>query len=1351
MNQRWQLHVDTGGTFTDALAVAPDGTWRRAKVLSSSALRGRVISAPAPDRLLVAASWRATADFLRGGRFRLLREGGRSVDVLSFEPATGELHLAGAALAARDADVAIAPGDPFEVRLAEEAPIVAARLLTGTEAGEALPPIDMRLGTTLATNALLTRSGAPTALFVTRGFGHLLVIGTQQRPDLFALDVRRPPPLHAAVVEVPARVAADGAVLEALDPDRLNDEIVRLRAEGVESVAVALMHADRFPDHERALGDHLRAAGFAHVSCSADLASTVRILPRAATAIVDAHLAPVVTAYLERIGATLDAARTGERDLPTGGRFHVMTSAGGLVGARAVRPKDMLLSGPAGGVVGAARAGRRAGFSRILSFDMGGTSTDVARCGERHGYVFEHRVGDAHLFAPALAIETVAAGGGSICRCGPNGLTVGPESAGAEPGPACYGAGGPLTLTDVNLLLGRLDPERFGIPVDAAPARYRLDEVCAALRNQTGEAVAPEAVLDGFRALADERMADAVDRISVRQGHDPADHALVAFGGAGGQHACSLGERLGVAAVVVPPDAGLLSAWGMAAAVIERFAARQVLRPLAEVAAQVAGWLEALTAEALARLADEGVVAERTRVRRRLAELRFVGQETTLQVEIPAATAEVAATAEAAEVAEVTEVAGMDENLERTLVDGFYRRYEHIYGHAPGARPLELVELRVVVSTREEKEGGDASPDPGEYERADNLDEQEATGRAGTGERAAEAATVRRAWFGAAWHDVPVHDRATLAPGSEINGPALVFEAHAATVVETGWRLVVHPAGALVMRRDARDTFAPTERPEAVRLEIFGARFEAIARAMGAALERTAVSTNVKERLDFSCAVLDAAGQLVVNAPHIPVHLGSLGLCVRAVVAAAAPGPGDVVVTNHPGFGGSHLPDLTVVAPVHADDGTLIAHVAARAHHAELGGIRPGSMPPDARCLADEGVVIPPTLIVAGGKEHFDVLRALLTAPPHPTRALDDNLADIRAAVAACHRGALALRELAVRHGSGTVTDIMEALERKAARRLRGALSALPDGTYAATERLDDGSPLAVRIDVTGDTATVDFTGSAPVHTGNLNATPAIVHSVLVYVLRLLVREELPLNDGLLEPVSVVLPPGLLNPPFPDDPRRAPSVVGGNVETSQRLVDTLLKALGLVAASQGTMNNVLFGDDSFSYYETVCGGSGAGDGFAGSSGVHTHMTNTRITDERFALRRGSGGAGRWRGGEGVVREMVFLDDLELSLLSQRRATGPYGLGGGSDGAPGRQWIVRADGAREDLAGIACGRVRAGDRLVLETPGGGGFGEATNAETDAEPDPETGAETDAEPDSEPDVKLNDDGTYGKDPA
>ncbi|MBB4639687.1 hydantoinase B/oxoprolinase family protein [Longimicrobium terrae] len=1270
----WQIWIDTGGTFTDCLALDPAGVQRRAKVLSSSALRATIMAVEAPDCLRIREEWGAVPGVVDGLQVRRVGSVDEGARVASYDPATGEMRLN------RALDGA-APGVSIEIRSAEEAPILAARLVTGTASGDALPPLAMRLATTRGTNALLERRGARTALFITRGFGDLSRIGTQQRPELFALDVRRPDPLYDTAVEVDERLAADGSVLIPLDLASVRAHASRLVGQGVRSAAVALMHAFRDPAHERAVADALREAGFAHVAASAELAASIGLLARTETAVVDAYLGPVIGGYLDGVRGALG-----------GGRLHVMTSAGGLVRPEDFRAKDSLLSGPAGGVVGAALAGRRSGRERVIAFDMGGTSTDVARVDGDFEYVWEHEVAGARIVAPALAIESVAAGGGSICAVDAQGLRVGPESAGASPGPACYGAGGPLTVTDCNLLLGRLDPSRFAIPVDAEPARAAADRLAARVHEITGEAIGREALAAGLLEIADERMADAIRGISLRRGYDPAEYALVAFGGAGAQHGCGVAARLGMRTVIVPADAGLLSALGIGHAALERFAERQVLRPLDEAGGELESLFATLAAEATAAVAREGVPAEQIHVRRLIANLRYAGQDATLQIDVEA---------------------GADPRV------AFEDRYTSIYGHRPATRPIEVESVRVIAATL-----------PATVDAAEDA-----------AEHPAAPVDHRRTWIGGGWTEVPVYERAALQPGAHLAGPALIAEQHSATYVAEGWSAGIDAAGNIVLRHEPANvanreaasaseephfrTLVPshsrTSTPQSVRAELFISRFRALVGEMGEMLRRTALSTNVKERLDFSCALLDADGELVVNAPHIPVHLGAMGLCVRSVRDAIRMDAGDVIVTNHPGFGGSHLPDVTVITPVHDSDGTLIGYVASRAHHAEIGGTRPGSMPPAARTLAEEGVVIRPMHLVRGGEARWDDIRAVLSSGAHPTRALDDNLADLAAAVAANHRGAEMLRALAAEHGRDAVAGYMSALKQRAERGIRAALAALPDGVYEARERLDDGAPLQVRITIRGDEAEVDFTGSAATHPGNLNATPAIVRSVVLYVLRLLVRENLPLNEGLMRPVRLTVPAGLLNPPFGDDPSRDPAVVGGNTEVSQRLTDTLIRALRLSACSQGTMNNVLWGSDRFGYYETVCGGCGAGPTWDGAHATHSHMTNTRITDpevvehrypvrvERFAIRAGSGGAGARRGGDGAVREFTFLAPMSLSVLTQHRTEGPFGMESGHPGAPGRQIVIRAGGESAELAPVDGVDVLPGDRLLLETPGGGGWG------------------------------------------
>jgi len=1203
MSGIWRVRADTGGTFTDVWARDPEGGEHRAKVLSDGRVRLALSEAgpgrwrleggnPPPDGLLV--GWRDA-----GGVAVSAHRGG----VIDFdgEVIDGRLELDGG----------------------EEAPVVGARWLTRTAPGEALPAMDFRVATTRGTNALLEGKGARLALVVTRGFEDLLEIRDQRRERLFELEQPLPVVLPERVVGIAGRLAADGGEVEPLDEPALRELSAELVAAGLRVVAVALMHAWRNPAHEQRVAAILEEAGIERVTCSSVVAPSIRLLPRAETAVADAFLAPVMRHFIERVSEPL-----GE------GEPWLMTSAGGLVPAGRYHAKDSLLSGPAGGLIGAVELARAAGFEKLLSFDMGGTSTDVARVGGALSYRQEQVVGPARVLAPALKIETVAAGGGSIVAWREGRLEVGPESAGSDPGPACYGRGGPLTVTDVNLLLGLMDAGKAGIPLDESAAAARFAELREAMRAGGEEPGEERKLLEGIRMLAVERMAEAIRSVSVREGVSVEDHVLLAFGGAGPQHACAVAERLGLDEVLVPADAGLLSAWGLERARRQEQRMRPWLRPLeADGLAEAWRGLESAAAAAL------GVEAP---VFRRIADLRVLGQDSTLEVETEGGESE-------------------------ALRAGFGEAYRRVFGYpVPAGRTLELASLRVVA------------------------------------EESAAAAEPER--FGGV--------------GGE--GPELRQDAFSTCVIPAGWSWRRGSRGTLRLTRRRRGGGPVAALPAAVRSGLFRSRFEGLLAAMGESLRRTALSTNVKERLDFSCALLDARGRLVASAPHVPVHLGALGVCVRETVARLDPGPGDVAVTNHPGCGGSHLPDITVIAPVFDAAGERIGFVANRAHHAELGGKAPGSMPADARRLVEEGVVIEPRLLVAGGEPRLDEVERLLREAPYPSRRPGDNLADLEAQLAACHFGRAGLESLAAEHGGGTIREELGGILEHGAALMRSRLEGVRLEARVSGE-LDDGTPLAVALRAGGGRIAIDFGGSGAVHPGNLNATPAIVRSVVLYVLRLWLDEAVPLNEGLLEPVAIEIPPGLLRPDF--EGAEAPAVVGGNVELSQRLADLLLEGFGLAANGPGTMNNFLFGRDDFGYYETLAGGAGAGPAFDGASGRHAHMTNTALTDPEVvehrypvrvrahAVRRGSGGVGARRGGDGIRRELEFLEALTVSFLTQRRSAGPRGLHGGGDGAPGRQWRIDRDGVEHALAGTCTVELAAGERVVIETPGGGGWGAA----------------------------------------
>lgn len=1229
----WQFWIDVGGTFTDCIARAPDGTYHARKVLSSGRLKSTLVD----GRLTL-------PDGLAGDSFV----------GWTIEPASG----APVRIDAVDGDGRItAPGSiadgPVELSCGQIAPIIAIRLTLRLRPDEPIPAIDLKLGTTRGTNALLERAGAKVGFLTTAGFGDALLIGTQQRPELFALDIVKHRPLYHAVAEVPERIAADGSVIHPLDESAAGAAIDRLIEDGCETIAVALVNSYLNDVHERRVGELARARGVDVVTESAALVRTIQFLPRAETAVLDAYLEPTLRSYVDSLEASLP-----------GSRIRLMTSAGGLVEPAEFRGTASLLSGPAGGVVGCADAARSAGLfddadavDGAIGFDMGGTSTDVCRVDATAGI---ERVRDkvkagVRVAAPTVAVETVAAGGGSICDFDGVKLTVGPASAGADPGPACYGRGGPLTVTDCNVLLGRVLPDQFPFPLDVDAARDRLHELKRRVAEASDNADLPtdDELINGLFRIATENMAQAVRRVTVASGHDPARDVMVTFGGAGGQYACAVAEELGCTRVLVHPYAGLLSAFGIGRASEQREMSRPVLRPLDDVD------LQALMTEWPFTLAAEESTAYEL-------DVRYVGTEATLSLMIG------------------------EDDTHASLRDRFDTEHRTRYGYVRD-RTVEVVNARFIATN-----GGDTQPfslnDPN-------------------------------------W---------PLPPADVAEQPVTLVDPFSTTVIDPGWSAERLANGSLLLTRESVDAEANVVGPAAVQLELFHSRFGAIAEQMGVVLQNTSVSTNVKERLDYSCAVFDAEGHLVVNAPHIPVHLGAMGETVRHLIGSQTMRPGDVFVTNDPYRGGSHLPDVTVVTPVfveadHSPVEKPSFFVASRAHHAEIGGTVPGSIPPNSTSLAEEGVLISDFRLVDAGVDQTDALAELITSGPYPTRNLADNLADIAAQSAANQTGIAMLRQLVERVGLDVVQSMMQAIREAAARKTEAALRAWSsDGQckFTATDQLDDGSPIRVAVRVADGGATFDFSGTGSVVASNLNANRGIVTAAVLYTLRLLLGRvdetvaSMPLNEGVLDPVEIVLPECLLNPTRHDDPEQCAAVVGGNTETSQRVVDVLMQALALAACSQGTMNNVTFGDGSFGYYETIAGGSGATSEAAGADAVQVHMTNTRMTDvevvehrypirvQRFAVRSDSGGAGKHRGGNGVIRELEFLAPLSLSLLTGRRESAPPGQAGGNAGQPGKNTLIRANGTVEALRWRQHREVAPGDRLRIETPGGGGYGDAS---------------------------------------
>lgn len=1159
----------------------------------------------------------------------------------------------------------------------DDAALEGIRRLMGLGPGEAVDAAAIeaiRMGTTVATNALLERKGEPTLLLVPRGLEEGVRIGDQARPRLFDLDVRLPPLLHARVAGVRGRVAPDGTVLEELDEDEARASLRAGRAAGCTACAIALLHAWAHPAMELRLAELAREAGFDQVTTGHEASPLVKWLGRADTAVADAYLSPVLRRHVDRLASKLP-----------GVPLYFMQSNGGLARADAFRGKDAILSGPAGGIVGAARTGEADGFDRVIGFDMGGTSTDVALYDQGFERSFETMVAGVRIRAPMMAIHTVAAGGGSILSFDGERFRAGPESAGAIPGPACYRRGGPLTVTDANVALGRIQPAHFPSvfgpsgdqKLDARPVREGFAQLAASLPGRSAEQVA-----EGFLSVAVASMANAIKRVSLARGVDPARFALACFGGAGGQHACPVADAIGMDTVLVHPLAGVLSAHGMGLAdqTVQRAAAIETpFRPDALPA--IARAVEANAAEA--RRGLQAQAANGTVVVKASLALRVAGTDTALDLPW-----------------DLDSPPGFE-----ALEAAFASLHRTRFGFAPEGAAL------VAEAARAE------AVSPGRAASAPALPQRDAG-------RAPEPIDHAALWVEGGFARVPVFDRDLLLAGDRIQGPALIAEANATTVLDPGWAASVLASGMLVLRRTAPRPRAVVQgaedAPDPVRLELMANRFMAIADAMGEVLRNTARSVNIKERLDFSCALFSAHGALVANAPHVPVHLGSMGESVRTVLASrgASLKPGDVVALNNPYRGGTHLPDITLVTPVFGTGDARIAFVASRGHHADVGGITPGSMPPLSRSLEEEGVRIDDFLLVDGGRMDEAGFRALLEGARYPARSPDMNLADIRAQIAANEQGVQELARLVDEAGEAAVLAYMGHVQDNAARAVARLLGRLQDGSFAY--RMDNGDPLhvAVRIDRDRARAVVDFTGTGAQRADNFNAPPAVTRAAVLYVLRCLVGEDIPLNDGCLEGIELVLPEGSFL-----SPRPPAAVVAGNVEVSQAVCNALLGALGASASAQATMNNLTFGDAAFQYYETIAGGMGAGPGWNGASGVQTHMTNTRMTDpevlemrlpvrvETFGLRHGSGGAGRFRGGDGVVRRLRFLRSMGAVVLSSRREVAPFGLAGGLPGAPGRQWIERADGSVQWLSGVERATLEPGDAIVIETPGGGGYGPA----------------------------------------
>ncbi|NMG39366.1 5-oxoprolinase [Chelativorans sp. ZYF759] len=1168
----------------------------------------------------------------------------------------------------------------------EDAAIEGIRRLLGVAAGAAMPSDiigTVRMGTTVATNALLERKGDRTLLLITRGFRDALRIAYQARPDIFAKEIVLPEQLYERVEEVEERLMADGTLEVPLDLDSVRPALEKARADGIEAVAIVLMHAWQNPQHEAALAKLVREMGFAQVSVSHEVSPLIKLVGRGDTTVVDAYLSPVLRRYVERVANTLGATPPGE----PGPTLQFMMSSGGLTAAEKFQGKDAILSGPAGGVVGMVRTAELAGFPRVIGFDMGGTSTDVAHSAGEFERAFDTEVAGVRIRAPMMRIHTVAAGGGSILHADPGRFRVGPDSAGADPGPACYRRGGPLTVTDANVMLGKLNPEFFpaifGPDQDQPLDREAVAGKFADIARDVGEGRSPEQVAEGFLKIAVENMANAIKKISVQRGYDVTRYLLNSFGGAGGQHACLVADSLGMENILIHPLSGLLSAYGMGLATVTASRQQGLVQPLSPQSSEAMSALEAeLTQAVRTELAEQGISDKEVMTRTKL-HLRYDGTDTTLDV-----------------------VFDGDLDAVRKIFEEMHKAQ---FGFITPDKPITVEAVEV--------EGAEIA-DAAAAETKSDLQEADAS-----------TDTTRRIFSGGEWREAGIYRREGLAPGNRVKGPALIIEANQTIVIEPGWTARITDADHVVLSRHEkmqRSQAIGTKQADPILLEVFNNLFMNIAEQMGVALQNTAHSVNIKERLDFSCAVFDADGALVANAPHMPVHLGSMDRSVETIIRLneGQIRPGDVFALNAPYNGGTHLPDITVVSPVFDGEGKeILFWVASRGHHADVGGTAPGSMTPLATTVDEEGVLIDNFRLVDQGSFREKELHHLLTDHPYPCRNPAQNIADLKAQIAANERGIAELRKMVSEFGLDVVQAYMGHVQDNAAEEVARLLGRLEDAEYEYPT--DTGQVIKVKITVDRKKreATVDFTGTSAAMENNFNAPEPVARAAVLYCFRVMVESPIPMNAGCLRPIRIVIPEGcMLKPAYPR------AVVAGNVETSQHVTNAIFGALGAIANSQGTMNNLTFGNDEYQYYETICSGSPAGRmndgrGFRGTSGVHVHMTNSRLTDpeilemrfpvmlENFALRAGSGGKGACPAGDGTTRTLRFLKRMDCAILSSHRTLAPQGIEGGGEGLPGRTEVRRLDGTVERLRACDQTILEAGEAVTVVTPTAGGYGKA----------------------------------------
>lgn len=1161
----------------------------------------------------------------------------------------------------------------------EDAALQGIRDLIGIDKSDAIPSGTVevvKMGTTVATNALLERKGDRVVLLTTKGFADGLRIGYQHRPDIFAKEIILPEMLYERVIEVDERVTANGEVLKYPTIETVKEQLETAYNDGIRSAAIVFMHGYRFTEHEKLFADLAKSIGFTQISVSHEVSPLMKFVSRGDTTVVDAYLSPILRRYVDRVANDLMP------DEQSGTRLQFMQSNGGLTDAKLFQGKDSILSGPAGGVVGMVQTAGMAGFDKVIGFDMGGTSTDVSHYNGEYERAFETVVAGVRMRAPMMHIHTVAAGGGSVLHFDGARFRVGPDSAGANPGPACYRRGGPLAVTDCNVMLGVIQPKYFPCVfgpnadqlLDAEVVTEKFASLAEDIKAATGEEKTAENVAAGFRMIAVENMANAIKKISVQRGYDITEYTLNCFGGAGGQHACAVADALAITRVFVHPFAGVLSAYGMGLADVRALREKSIEAALDEDVMSVLSQAVAeLSADGRQEILDQGIDAENIEVLKRV-HLRYTGSDTALIVE---------------------------------------------YG--------ELYAMKEAFETEHRQRFAFSSPERGYIVEAVSIEGIGAS-KAAVEKAAQKAVTTEPSaidavplYFNDQWQDAPIHNRDHLAHGHTIPGPSVIIEATGTTVVEPGWRAEISPLGHLILNRvEARDDRkAIGTDADPVMLEIFNNLFMSIAEQMGATLQNTAFSVNIKERLDFSCAVFDADGGLIANAPHMPVHLGSMGESIRAVITgnSGAIKQGNVYILNAPYNGGTHLPDITVVTPVFDDAGeNILFYVGSRGHHADIGGTTPGSMPPDSRTVEEEGVLIDNFLMIDQGRVREKELKELLSSGPYPTRNYHQNFADLSAQVAANEKGVSELMKMIEHFGLDVVQAYMGHVQDNAEESVRRVLDVLKPGSFEYP--MDCGTTIKVNISIdrAKRQATIDFTGTSAQMETNFNAPSAVCRAAVLYVFRTLVDDDIPMNEGCLKPLNLIIPDGcMLKPVYPA------AVVAGNVETSQCITGALYGALGVLASSQGTMNNFTFGNDTYQYYETICGGSGAGPTFNGTDAVHVHMTNSRLTDpeilewrfpvllEEFKIRRGSGGAGKFRGGDGTTRRMRFTESMTATILSGHRTIPPFGLDGGEPGAVGKSTVERTNGQIEDLGATDSTLMNVGDVFVIETPAGGGFG------------------------------------------